>query len=157
MLRLTARQNVRTEATVGKGSGRTTKCRERRQRKAKSVHSLNDSIGLKKVGVRRTDIPNEQHSLPDEHDSCKARPLGIAWQLLAFFSPLAPQEKMAENNLKRTESYQYPSGHIGHLSSNQQSSLDQFKQLCQEKGYYKPAGVGGRTVPSHDDETLLYA
>ncbi|KAI9686714.1 MAG: hypothetical protein M1822_002773 [Bathelium mastoideum] len=62
---------------------------------------------------------------------------------------------MADNKLKRTESYQYPSGHLGHLSGNQQSSLDQFKQLCHEKGYYKPAGVDGRALPSHDDETLL--
>ncbi|KAL9091327.1 MAG: hypothetical protein Q9165_004961 [Trypethelium subeluteriae] len=62
---------------------------------------------------------------------------------------------MAENKLKRTDSYQYPSGHLGHLSSNQQAALGNFKTLCQEKGYYKPAEASAKALPSHDDETLL--
>ncbi|KAF2685644.1 CRAL/TRIO domain-containing protein [Lentithecium fluviatile CBS 122367] len=59
---------------------------------------------------------------------------------------------MAE--LKRVESFQYPSGHYAHLTENQQKSLDEFKQICQKDGYYTPAG-DGRVHPSHDDETLL--
>ncbi|KAF2232760.1 CRAL/TRIO domain-containing protein [Viridothelium virens] len=62
---------------------------------------------------------------------------------------------MAENKLKRTDSYQYPSGHLGHLSDNQQAALGKFKVLCQEKGYYKPAEASAKALPSHDDETLL--
>ncbi|KAF1956717.1 CRAL/TRIO domain-containing protein [Byssothecium circinans] len=60
---------------------------------------------------------------------------------------------MAE--LTRVESFQYPSGHYAHLSENQQTQLDVFKQLCQEEGYYTPAGTDGKTEASHDDETLL--
>lgn len=59
-------------------------------------------------------------------------------------------------DLTRVESFQYPSGHYAHLTDNQQQQLEAFKQLCQEGGYYTPAGVGGTPDASHDDETLLY-
>ncbi|KAF2086293.1 CRAL/TRIO domain-containing protein [Saccharata proteae CBS 121410] len=62
---------------------------------------------------------------------------------------------MADANLVRTESFQYPAAHLGHLTDNQQAALDQFKELCAKDGYYKPAGVEGRKYASHDDETLL--
>jgi len=58
-------------------------------------------------------------------------------------------------DLKRTESFQYPAAHYGHLTDDQQAALDAFRQLCQESGYYKPAGTAGLPEPSHDDETLL--
>ena len=48
---------------------------------------------------------------------------------------------------------QWPSGHVGHLSDGQQTALEKFQKLCQEKGYYD-AGTDS-TLPSHDDETLL--
>lgn len=60
---------------------------------------------------------------------------------------------MAE--LKRVESFQYPSGHYAHLTENQQAQLDEFKQICQTEGYYTPAGADGQIHPTHDDETLL--
>jgi hypothetical protein len=60
---------------------------------------------------------------------------------------------MAE--LKRVESFQYPSGHYAHLTENQQAQLDEFKQICLKNGYYTPAGTDGKTGASHDDETLL--
>ncbi|KAK8222100.1 hypothetical protein M8818_000270 [Zalaria obscura] len=62
---------------------------------------------------------------------------------------------MADNELKRMESYQYPATHVGHLNSQQQASLENFKQICQQKGYFHPAGVDGRKDASHDDETML--
>jgi hypothetical protein len=49
---------------------------------------------------------------------------------------------------------QYPAGHLAHLSDNQQQKLNEFKQICQEQGYYTPA-AGGKDA-SHDDETMLY-
>lgn len=55
--------------------------------------------------------------------------------------------------LERVESYQYPSGHVGHLTQNQLDTLQKFKDLCQSKKYYTPAT--GSTPASHDDETLL--
>ncbi|PVI06928.1 CRAL/TRIO domain-containing protein [Periconia macrospinosa] len=58
-------------------------------------------------------------------------------------------------DLTRIESFQYPSGHFAHLSDNQQAQLQEFKQLCQDGGYYTPAGVDGKSEASHDDETLL--
>ena len=48
----------------------------------------------------------------------------------------------------------YPSGHTGHLSTDQQSSLDRFKALCTESGHYQPL-VPDHEHPSHSDETLL--
>ncbi|PSN62444.1 CRAL/TRIO domain-containing protein [Corynespora cassiicola Philippines] len=57
-------------------------------------------------------------------------------------------------DLKRIESFQYPSGHYAHLTDNQQDQLDAFKELCQTEGYYTPPGTDGKE-PSHDDETLL--
>ncbi|KAK4497464.1 hypothetical protein PRZ48_011915 [Zasmidium cellare] len=56
-------------------------------------------------------------------------------------------------DLKRVDSFQWPSGHVGHLSEGQQGALDKFKELCTQKGYYHPGE--GKTPPSHDDETLL--
>ncbi|KAF2433824.1 CRAL/TRIO domain-containing protein [Tothia fuscella] len=62
---------------------------------------------------------------------------------------------MAENNLTKIDSFQYPAAHLGHLTEVQQSALDSFKKLCQKQGYYHSAGTDGRTTDSHDDETLL--
>jgi len=60
------------------------------------------------------------------------------------------------NELKRVDSYQYPSAHLAHLTDGQQEALDRFKSLCQEKGYYHPAVDESNIYASHDDETLLY-
>ena len=50
--------------------------------------------------------------------------------------------------------YGYPQGHLGHLSTEEEAALKNFKVLCAEKGYYKP---GSETEPeSHDEATLLY-
>jgi hypothetical protein len=58
-------------------------------------------------------------------------------------------------DLQRVESMQYPAGHLAHLSENQQTKLNEFKQICQTNGYYTPP-TGGKDA-SHDDETMLYA
>ena len=47
----------------------------------------------------------------------------------------------------------YPSGHLGHLTTEQIQALADFKELCVEKGLYTPATSG--TPASHNDETLL--
>jgi len=41
------------------------------------------------------------------------------------------------------------------LTDNQRNALDQFKELCEQKGYYTPANIDAKTPPSHDEETLL--
>lgn len=52
--------------------------------------------------------------------------------------------------------YQYPSGHLGHLSPSQQASFDQFKQLCTDRKAYSPTGHGPKgDLPSTDDVALL--
>jgi hypothetical protein len=58
-------------------------------------------------------------------------------------------------DLSKIDSFQYPAAHLGHLSEDQQSALEEFKVLCEKEGYYQSEGKGGRTVASHDDETLL--
>lgn len=60
-----------------------------------------------------------------------------------------------EAPLSHVDSYQYPAAHFGHLSESQQTALESFKKLCQEKGYYQAAGTDGRKHNSHDDETML--
>lgn len=67
---------------------------------------------------------------------------------------MAPNTDPQGAPLERVESFQYPSGHLGHLSQSQQGALENFKQLCEQKGYYRPAQ--DRQHPAtHDDETLL--
>ncbi|KAK3092145.1 hypothetical protein LTR53_019759, partial [Teratosphaeriaceae sp. CCFEE 6253] len=50
---------------------------------------------------------------------------------------------------------QWPTGHVSHLTENQQNALVAFKKLCEQKGYYAPASDDGLLHASHDDETLL--
>lgn len=47
--------------------------------------------------------------------------------------------------------YGYPHGHAGHLTAEEEATLQNFKVFLQEKGLYKP----GPPAPSHDDPTLL--
>lgn len=60
-----------------------------------------------------------------------------------------------DTELQRVDSYQYPAAHLGHLTENQQNALEKFKDLCRDAGYYRPAGVDGKKIASHDDETML--
>lgn len=49
------------------------------------------------------------------------------------------------------------SGHLHHLTEEQEGKLEEFKKFCAEKGYYKPAGENGENAKaSHDDATMLY-
>lgn len=41
------------------------------------------------------------------------------------------------------------------MTEGQQSALEKFKSLCEQKGYYAPASEDGKTPASHDDETML--
>lgn len=50
--------------------------------------------------------------------------------------------------------YQFPSGHLGHLSPTQQTAFEAFKQLCADRGVYTPGK--GDQLPSIPDHTLLY-
>jgi hypothetical protein len=58
-------------------------------------------------------------------------------------------------DLSRTESFQYPAAHYGHLTDHQQKALESFKQIIQKNGYYTPEAPDGSSEASHDDETLL--
>lgn len=63
------------------------------------------------------------------------------------------------------EMFGYPQGHLGHLTPEQETSFEQFKEYCREQGLYRPAvlpsagaGTGAGLVAqnaSHDDATLL--
>ncbi|KAA8571284.1 hypothetical protein EYC84_000609 [Monilinia fructicola] len=50
--------------------------------------------------------------------------------------------------------YGFPQGHLGHLSTEEEAALNNFKLLCTEKGLYKP-GNGSDEPASHEDATLL--
>ncbi|KAJ5832055.1 hypothetical protein N7474_000366 [Penicillium riverlandense] len=52
------------------------------------------------------------------------------------------------------------SGHLHHLTPEQEDKLREFKDICAERGYYTPAGPaeqdgGEEQPPSHDDATML--
>lgn len=47
------------------------------------------------------------------------------------------------------------SGHLHHLTKEQEDKLVEFKKVCGERGYYK-SGEGEGAKPSHSDETMLY-
>lgn len=49
------------------------------------------------------------------------------------------------------------SGHLHHLTPEQEGKLEEFKKLCAEKGYYKADVGDGSGKASHEDETVLYA
>nr|POE48712.1 sec14 cytosolic factor [Quercus suber] len=49
----------------------------------------------------------------------------------------------------------WPTGHEGHITAGQQATLERFKTLCLEKGYYTPANPDRKSAASHDDETML--
>jgi hypothetical protein len=49
--------------------------------------------------------------------------------------------------------YGFPRGHLGHLDPDEEASFQNFKNLCEEKGVYKPGE--GEEAGSHDDATLL--
>ncbi|KAE8372854.1 CRAL-TRIO domain-containing protein [Aspergillus bertholletiae] len=44
-------------------------------------------------------------------------------------------------------------GHLNHLTEDQEKKLQEFKKLCEDNGYYKPASDGKEA--SHDDATML--
>lgn len=50
-----------------------------------------------------------------------------------------------------TSAFNYPAGHLGHLSTQQNEALQKFKAVLVERGLLKPG-----PPPSHDDQTLLY-
>ncbi|ESZ90136.1 putative phosphatidylinositol transporter [Sclerotinia borealis F-4128] len=50
--------------------------------------------------------------------------------------------------------YGYPQGHLGHLTTEEEAALNNFKALCTEKGLYK-SGNGSDELASHEDATLL--
>ncbi|WPG97843.1 SEC14 cytosolic factor [Acrodontium crateriforme] len=58
-------------------------------------------------------------------------------------------------SLQRVESFQWPAGHVAHLTEHQQKALVEFKALCESKGYWRPGGGTVEEPPTHDDETML--
>lgn len=54
------------------------------------------------------------------------------------------------------EVYGYPQGHLGHLTTEEEEALKNFKLVCADKGLYAP-GPTEEDPGTHDDATLLYA
>lgn len=48
------------------------------------------------------------------------------------------------------------SGHLHHLTPEQEGKLTEFKKFCEDKGYYKADVGDGSGKPSYGDETMLY-
>lgn len=58
--------------------------------------------------------------------------------------PPPPEAAKAETRLK---------GHLGHLTAEEESAFNQFKNLCAKGGFYTPRTADGKA--SHDDGTLV--
>lgn len=58
-----------------------------------------------------------------------------------------------EDAPKQASPILYPTGHLNHLSPQQEQALEAFGELCADDGCYTPVRNGYQT--SHDDETLL--
>ncbi|GAA5889097.1 hypothetical protein JCM8208_007769 [Rhodotorula glutinis] len=61
-------------------------------------------------------------------------------------------DKLPVTKLAPVDSRQALAGHVGHLTPDQQTALDTFKDRLQQQGYFTPAK--GDLKPSHDDVTL---
>lgn len=46
-------------------------------------------------------------------------------------------------------------GHVGHLTTQEESAFDEFRKLAAKQGFYTPATDDKKA--SHDDGTLVYA
>ncbi|THV03808.1 CRAL/TRIO domain-containing protein [Dendrothele bispora CBS 962.96] len=46
-------------------------------------------------------------------------------------------------------------GHVGHLTTTQEESLEAFKKMLVDAGLYRPVAEGEESKASHDDATLL--
>ncbi|GAD95398.1 phosphatidylinositol transporter, putative [Paecilomyces variotii No. 5] len=61
-----------------------------------------------------------------------------------------------EASARQANSEAWLAGHLHHLTPEQEDSLQRFKKLCEEKGYYTPAKEGEEEgKATHDDATLL--
>lgn len=78
------------------------------------------------------------------------------------------KSEMAQNDPAASASQaagtEWLSGHLHHLTEEQEGRLEEFKELCAKEGYYTPAsaggqgegaGEGGEKKASHGDETML--
>ena len=78
------------------------------------------------------------------------------------------KSEMAQNDPAASASQaagtEWLSGHLHHLTEEQEGRLKEFKELCTKEGYYTPAsaegsageGEGeGEKKASHGDETML--
>ncbi|WRT70596.1 uncharacterized protein IL334_007594 [Kwoniella shivajii] len=77
--------------------------------------------------------------------------------MVSFFSSLTSSSTPSSSSTPAepsVASYQYPSGQLGHLTSNQQATFEQFKKVVSDRGLYVAIKDGGDR-PSHDDATLL--
>jgi len=58
-------------------------------------------------------------------------------------------------SLSRMTTTNTQTGVLNHLSEQQEQKLEQFKEVLEKEGWWKPDGINGK--PTHDDGTLLYA
>lgn len=65
---------------------------------------------------------------------------------------LAPASRVKSSaSAVSTSAFNYPAGHLGHLSTQQNEALQKFKTVLIERGLLNTG-----PPPSHDDQTLLY-
>jgi len=59
-------------------------------------------------------------------------------------APPTAEDASAETRLR---------GHVGHLTTGEETAFEEFKKLCAEEGFYTPATIDQNA--SHDDGTLM--
>lgn len=66
-----------------------------------------------------------------------------------------PAEQQAPPTAEAASAETRLRGHLGHLTEDEESALEEFKKLCAKGGFYTPETEQHKA--SHDDGTLMYA
>lgn len=98
--------------------------------------------------------PNDiQHPEQQPHDDSSHGDNESGMQLTRTHSMSKNDAAASASQAAGTE---WLSGHLNHLTDEQEQRFGEFKKLCEEKGYYKPSSAGQGEKPSHDDATMLW-
>lgn len=66
---------------------------------------------------------------------------------------MAEAARVKTGEAVKSGEFGFPTGHLGHLTEQQQLALVEFKEICASANVYTPKTEG--KAASHDDATML--